>query len=111
MREKRPKETTLMTIGHSNHRIDTFVRLLKIHGIAQVADMRSTPASQYVPHFNRERLSQTLEEQGITYRFMGDTLGGRPQDSLTYDQSGRIQYHLIAQAHQFQMAMPENNPP
>ena len=39
-----PEAMALYTIGHSNHSIDTFLDLLREHGIAVVIDVRSRPA-------------------------------------------------------------------
>src|SRR3989442_15928815 len=45
---------TVFTIGHSNLEFARFVALLKQHDIQAVADVRSSPYSQYNPQFNRE---------------------------------------------------------
>ena len=76
----RPKSPILWTIGHSNTDIDTFIKLLRTHGIACVVDVRSAPYSRHVPHFNRPELHRLLEAFGIRYLYMGDALGGRIQD-------------------------------
>ena len=70
--------TALFTIGHSNHPIERFLELLRRHGIAAVADVRSRPYSRFVPHFSKERLQRILEEEGIGYLFLGRELGGKP---------------------------------
>jgi uncharacterized protein (DUF488 family) len=66
----------IFTIGHSNHAIERFLELLKHHGIEELADIRRFPGSRKHPHFNREQLQQTLDAQGIRYRWL-ETLGGR----------------------------------
>ena len=43
----------LFTIGHSNHTVETFVTLLRQHGITAIGDVRSRPHSRFLPHFNR----------------------------------------------------------
>ncbi|MCC6726876.1 MAG: DUF488 domain-containing protein [Saprospiraceae bacterium] len=50
------------TIGHSNLTAEDFLRLLKAHGIDCVVDVRSTPASQYNPQFNKPVLAKFLKE-------------------------------------------------
>jgi uncharacterized protein (DUF488 family) len=70
--------TTICTIGHSNHEAEGFLALLRQHNIELVVDVRSSPYSRYVPQANREILARTLQAAGITYRFMGDRLGGKP---------------------------------
>jgi uncharacterized protein (DUF488 family) len=49
-----------------------------------LVDVRSKPASRFVPHFNKKALDTYLKENGIEYRFEGDALGGRPKDQSVY---------------------------
>jgi uncharacterized protein (DUF488 family) len=70
----------IYTIGHSNHPGQDFLILLQAHGIEVVADLRSRPYSRYVPHFNRDPLTNLLKESGIRYLYLGRELGGKPQD-------------------------------
>jgi uncharacterized protein (DUF488 family) len=86
----------VFTIGHSNLEIANFVVLLKQHGIQVVADVRSSPYSQYNPQFNRELLQRALREQGISYVFLGEELGARRSEPECY-LNGRADYSLIAQ--------------
>ncbi len=44
--------------------------------------MRSQPYSGYVPHFNRESLSDSLKKAEIDYLYFGDKLGGRPLEGF-----------------------------
>ena len=83
---------TIYTIGHSNHPADRFVALLQSHGIRLLADIRSQPASRFSPQFNRAALAVMLETSGITYRWLGDRLGGRPADPALYDAGGHPDY-------------------
>ena len=39
-------------VGHSTHTLDEFIAMLKAHGVAAVADVRSIPRSRRYPHFN-----------------------------------------------------------
>ncbi len=74
----------LYTIGHSNHSIDEFVRLLHENGVKVLVDVRSTPLSRYVPQFNRDNLKSVMPEHHIHYVFAGKYLGGRPSDPTCY---------------------------
>lgn len=94
-------ETQVFTIGHSNHSLENFLRLLAQHGITAVADVRSVPMSRLHPQFNREELSDALKQAGIAYSFLGKELGGRPQDPSCYV-NGQVQYRLVALTEQFQ---------
>ncbi len=80
-----PKDLLIHTIGHSDHTTETFVDLLRQHGITLVVDVRSQPYSRWTPQFNRETLARDLQDAGIVYRYLGDALGGRPTDPDLYD--------------------------
>ena len=85
----------IFTIGHSNHGLDQFIRLLEEHRISAVADVRSVPYSKRQPQFNRETLKNELKERGIQYVFLGKELGARSEDPKCYD-DGRVQYRKLA---------------
>jgi len=74
----------LFSIGHSNHAAAAFLQLLQLHEIACLADVRSAPYSKYNPQFNREKLAAFLEENNITYLWLGDSLGGRRRTEGNY---------------------------
>jgi uncharacterized protein (DUF488 family) len=67
----------MFSIGHSNHTIEHFVGLLAAHNISAIADVRSSPYSEYSPQFNREVLQQKLQDADIEYVFLGRELGAR----------------------------------
>ena len=69
--------------------------LLKQHGIQAVADVRSSPYSQYNPQFNREPLQRALQEHAISYVFLGDELGARRSERECYV-NDRADYALIS---------------
>jgi uncharacterized protein (DUF488 family) len=68
-------ELTIWTIGHSTRPLDLFLDLLRSHGVACVADVRTVPRSRRHPHFSREALQQSLPEAAIRYVHFAD-LGG-----------------------------------
>jgi uncharacterized protein (DUF488 family) len=72
---------TLYTIGHSTRAIEDLIAALQAHSIETLVDIRSTPMSRRLPHFNRESLEKSLTEAGIRYLWMKD-LGGRRKKSL-----------------------------
>ncbi|MHB8068674.1 MAG: DUF488 domain-containing protein [Desulfobaccales bacterium] len=57
----------ILTIGHSTHPLETFIRLLQAHGVTLVADVRTVPRSRHNPQFNRESLPEQLKLAGIGY--------------------------------------------
>ena len=78
--EEHKKELVCYTIGHSVHSTDQFIELLKRYSIQWVADVRSIPYSQRNPQFNRELIKADIEKNGISYVFLGDSLGARYND-------------------------------
>jgi uncharacterized protein (DUF488 family) len=90
----------LFTIGHSTHSWEKFLELLRQHRIEAVADVRSSPYSQYNPQFKRDPLQRALREQGIAYVFLGEELGARRSESECYV-NGRVNYSLIARTPAF----------
>ena len=65
----------VFTIGHSTRAIESFIRLLKAHGVQRVIDVRTIPRSRHNPQFNRDHLSPALHRARIHYRHMSG-LGG-----------------------------------
>ncbi len=84
----------IYTIGHGNRTLEEFISLLQRYEIAFVIDVRSQPYSRYTPHFSRDALQASLQEQQMRYIFMGDALGGRPQDEQCYV-NGKPEYAII----------------
>jgi uncharacterized protein (DUF488 family) len=95
---------TLYTIGHSNHDINTFIALLKQHGVTALADVRSAPYSRYLPHFCKKTLKAYLAKEGIQYVFLGNELGARPDDETCYV-DGKALYEKIAATKAFSMGL------
>ena len=87
---------SVFTVGHSNHSPETFIQLLLRHDVAEVIDVRSTPYSRHITHFNSESLNRMLDGMGIGYTFLGRELGGRPSDRSCYDAAGRVRYDWVA---------------
>ena len=94
----------VFTVGHSNLEFVKFVALLKQHGVQAVADVRSSPYSQFNPQFNREPLQNALREQGIAYVFLGEELGARRSERECYV-DGRADYSLIPRTPAFQRGL------
>jgi len=66
---------TLFTVGHSTHPIDTFIELLRAHGVTQLVDIRTIPKSRHNPQFNQEALAASLGNYRIGYTHIKE-LGG-----------------------------------
>jgi len=65
----------IFTIGHSNRKIEEFLRLLKKNGIEVLIDVRRFPSSKKFPWFNKENLSEILKKENIEYIHF-EKLGG-----------------------------------
>jgi uncharacterized protein (DUF488 family) len=91
----------LFTIGHSNHRMFDFLRLLLSHGINALVDVRSNPYSRLHPQFNRKVLAADLRKAKIAYVFLGQELGARRVETACYVE-GRADYGSIAKLPIFQ---------
>jgi len=85
----------IFTIGYGGRETDEFVALLNEYEIDTLVDVRSQPYSRYAPDFCKERLSAILNRSGIEYQFMGDSLGGRPDDSHCYTYSPQRKKKLL----------------
>lgn len=56
-----------------------------------VIDVRSIPYSRHQPEFSQEPLKRLLAANSMKYVFMGQLLGGRPDDSECYS-DGKVDY-------------------
>lgn len=74
--EEAPGTDVLYTIGHSNQPLESFLKLLRTHGIRFLADIRRFPGSRRWPWFGQDALTASLAEIGIAYRHF-PSLGGR----------------------------------
>jgi len=97
---------TIYTIGHSNVRVEQILNLLQKNNIQAVVDIRSTPQSRYSPQFNRKSLAKVLDEIGITYAYLGNSLGGRPKDSSCY-QGSEVKYNEVMKRPWYQQGIEE----
>ena len=94
------KNGAVLTVGHSNHPLATFLTLLERSRVTALADVRSAPYSRFNPQFNRETLRGALAEHGIRYVYLGRELGGRSDDPACYE-GGRIRYDRVARTDRF----------
>jgi hypothetical protein len=82
--ESEAGDMKLFTIGHSNHNLEKFTRLLAENETAILVDVRTAPYSRYNPQFNKENLQSSLGLHDIQYVYAGKFLGGRPSDPSCY---------------------------
>jgi len=92
----------LYTIGHSNLDWETFLSALRQLEIALVGDVRSRPLSSRFPHFSQTEIEFGLREAGMRYIFLGEELGGRPEDRKVYRSDGLVDYRACRRSRGFQ---------
>lgn len=93
--------TPIFTIGYGDRSIDEFIDVLRQHNLDYLIDVRSAPYSRFKPEFSKDALERALRQQGIRYVFMGDTLGGRPNDPDCFV-DGKVDYELVKNKHFYQ---------
>ena len=93
----------IFTIGHSNQTQDEFLNLLMTRYIDFVVDVRSVPASNHNPQFNKDALSAFLHEQHLSYLFLGKEFGARRMDSINAD--GQVDFELAIHTPLFQQGV------
>lgn len=84
----------IYTIGYGSRTIEQFVEVLRRYEIEYLVDVRSTPYSRYKPAFSKADLAEELHKHNIRYMFMGDTLGGHPDDESCYV-NGVVDYEKV----------------
>jgi uncharacterized protein (DUF488 family) len=98
LQDEIPESLTIFSIGHSNQSVEDFFALLRQYEIQVLVDVRSSPYSKYVPHFNGFALVTATEQAAIKYLFMGQELGGRPDGDEFYDLKNRVLYKRVAES-------------
>jgi uncharacterized protein (DUF488 family) len=85
---------SILTIGYGSRSTDDFLALLEREQVKFLVDVRSNPMSRFNADFSAKPLSEKLHLLGIRYVYMGNTLGGRPQDPSCYD-NGHVMYDRV----------------
>jgi uncharacterized protein (DUF488 family) len=86
----------IYTIGYGSRDVGAFLTVLQANQIQYLIDIRSSPYSSYKPEFSKSSLQNYLEANGVRYIFMGDSLGGQPEDDGCYT-NGKVDYEKVAQ--------------
>ena len=98
------EKSSIYSIGHGNKSIDVLIVELRHFEINYLIDIRSKPYSKYSPHFNQNSLKFSLIEKNITYAFMGDVLGGLPEDLGCYT-NGHVDYEKLKEKDFFRIGL------
>jgi len=89
------------TIGHSNLTIEAFIELLKKNHIQALVDVRSYPYSKYASQFNKENFQRSIEDDGIEYFYLGNLLGGKPDDLTLYNKLKSVDYDKLEKSQRY----------
>ena len=91
----------LYTIGHSATQFPTFLAMLRRWEVSVLVDVRSKPQSLRFPHFDQVELERAVRVEGIDYVFLGEELGGRPEDPKAYGNDGIVDYEARRKSYGF----------
>lgn len=94
----------VFTIGYAQLNATSFVRLLDLHGVNAVCDVRSNPVSKSYPDFSQKRLKAWLKTHDIDYVPLCRELGARPLDKTVYV-DGCVSYDLLASTDYFERGL------
>ena len=97
----------IFTVGHGNAPFPEIHRILRLHGVATVVDVRSTPYSKYAPDFRKSALTEFAAAVGLGYRWMGNRLGGRPAGSSPATTQVVTNQETLVDSASFQGALAE----
>lgn len=96
-------QKVILSVGHSQHKTEYFIKLLKEHQVNYVLDVRSTPYSQFASGYNRENIRALLLNNGIVYSFMGEYFGARPSDKTLYSTQGCLDFEKVKRTENFKI--------
>jgi uncharacterized protein (DUF488 family) len=94
--------TPIFTIGYGARTVEELAAVLHSQRIEYLIDVRTAPYSRYKPEFSKDELEAALNTHGIRYLYLGDSLGGRPDDPACYV-DGKVDYSRV-QARPFYQA-------
>ncbi len=91
----------VFTLGHSNFALDVFLGMLRGQQVQLLIDVRSRPQSGRFPQFSQPGFQPAVEAADIAYLFMGEELGGRPEDPDVYMGDGVVDYRRRRKSYAF----------
>lgn len=94
-------DIVIYTIGHSNIEPRIFIAHLKQYNIELLVDVRSKPYSQYATSFNKDDIERLSKANKVKYVFMGDSLGGKPDDTSVIRDRNKVDYYVLAEKSYF----------
>jgi uncharacterized protein (DUF488 family) len=95
----------VFTIGHSNFELEVFLDMLHGQQVQLLIDVRSRPLSARFPQFSQPGFQAAVEAAGVSYLFLGEELGGRPDDPDVYARDGVVDYRRRRQSYAFRAGL------
>lgn len=95
----------VLTIGHSKHKIDDFIELLKKHKVDCLIDVRSQPYSRIAPQFNKEGLSSALKSAEILYAHFEQEFGARHTKPALLDENNKVDFDKVRESTKFKQGI------
>jgi uncharacterized protein (DUF488 family) len=95
----------LLSIGYSGRTEAEFFELLRSYGVTHLADVRSVPYSKFRPEFGRAAVEVSAVAAGFKYIYLGDRLGGMPEEEEYYDEFGALDYRAVWDSDGFQVGL------
>lgn len=92
---------SIYTVGHSTHALTYFLKLLQMHLVNCVVDVRSVAASSYNPQYNKDTLASFLKSNGITYLHFAKEFGARQTAKELLDNTGQLDFEKVHHAPHF----------
>lgn len=99
--ENKTDTIPIYTIGYGSRSMTEFIDVLRQYEIDYLIDVRSVPYSGYKQEFSKKPLANEVEQHGIRYVYMGDLLGGKPDDESCYV-NGMVDYEKVKETEFYQ---------
>jgi uncharacterized protein (DUF488 family) len=96
---------SIYTIGHSTHELTYFLKLLQMHLVNCLVDVRSVAASNYNPQYNKDTLAGFLKNYGITYLHFAKEFGARQTAKELLDDTGQLDFEKVRHATHFKQGI------
>lgn len=88
----------VLTIGYGREDFASLEARLSRHGVDVLVDVRSVPYSGYQPDFRYGTIEALCLQSGLRYEFLGDKLGGVPEDPDLLTEGGADYAKIAASA-------------
>lgn len=95
-----------LTVGYGSRKLQDFITTLLNHRVDMIVDVRSSPKSSFKDYDSYE-LEKTLAQNGIKYKWMGGSLGGRYDEECLCMEDGTVDYTAVSKTSKFKKGIKE----